>query len=82
MGGKNNFVNLRLTDTQTSFIRDLTGNCFGDNMSEAIRFCIDFLNVMLSKGMVVDLSDNPELAEKLNQANITTDWDGISEETH
>lgn len=48
---------------------DLTSDCF-ENLSDSIRFAIDLLNVMISKGMFIDLTENPEMAEVLTKSNM------------
>jgi len=69
MAKKNHLINVRLTDTQISFLVDLTAGCF-ENMSDSVRFAIDFLNVLVSKGIFADLTDNPEMAEVISKSSM------------
>jgi len=64
---KNHLVQVRLTDSQIVFLKDLTSDCFS-SLSDSIRFAIDLLNVVLSKGLFIDLSDNPEISEILEKS--------------
>ena len=78
MAKKNHLINVRLTDSQISFLRDLTSDCF-DNLSDSIRFAIDLLNVIVSKGLFIDLTDNLEMQEVLGKARMDVESFDIEE---
>lgn len=69
MAKKNHLINVRLTDSQISFLNDLTSDCF-DSVSDSIRFAIDLLNVITSEGVYIDLSERPEMVDKLQHTNL------------